>query len=143
MHFHGMGPLKASVLCLVMGEADIWLSFFISVSRDGQHSSGTEEDFLQDHLLPDPERRATHRLYHHTDDHHVCRADQTGLEGRKTDDLKLERLINKWAASISAHSSLGWDSECKMNVFYKQNQMFKGKIILYVLTINLVDNYSI
>lgn len=107
-HLQVYKEAKASVFHPLKGEADIWLSFFVSVSRDGRHSKGTEDDVLQDHLLPHPERRAPQRLHHHTDDHHVCREYQPGLEGSETDKLKLERLINKWAASISAHSSLGW-----------------------------------
>ena len=114
--------------------------FFVSVSRDGQYSTGTETNLHKDRLLPDPERRAAQRLHHHTTDHHVCRADQSGLAGH---EHKLERKLNKRAASVSAPARrAGQESECKVNVLYKQNQMFKGDLmLLYVLTINLV--YSV
>lgn len=53
----------------------------LSVSRDGQHITGAEADVHQDHLFPDPERRAAHRLHRHPADHRVCRGYQPGLEG--------------------------------------------------------------
>lgn len=89
-------------------ESSLYKSFLFSVSRDGQHSTRAEEYFHQDRLLPDPERRAAHWLHHHSDDHHVCRADQPGLDERETEERELKREKIKWAASGSAHSLLGW-----------------------------------
>lgn len=39
--------------------------------------------FHQVRLLPDPERRAAHRVRHHTADHHVCGRHQPRLEGER------------------------------------------------------------
>lgn len=53
-----------------------------SVSRDGRHCTGGEADVLQGHLFPDPECGAAFWLYHHSDDHFVCRPDQSGWMNR-------------------------------------------------------------
>lgn len=48
--------------------------------------------------------------------------------------------MNELLSFLLPANLAGQESECKLNVLYKQNQMFKGKImLLYVLTINLVE----